>query len=49
MLVNLIGYAVESGGLDANPLAKLNEKALKKSGPIDKSVVLNPAQAAEFS
>jgi integrase len=47
VLVNLIGYAIESGELDANPLAKLNEKAPKKSGPIDKSVVFNPAQAAD--
>lgn len=48
VLVNLIGYAIEAGELDANPLAKLNEKAPKKSGPIDKSVVLNPAQAADM-
>lgn len=48
VLVNLIGYAIETGELDVNPLAKLNEKAPKKSGPIDKSVVLNPAQAADM-
>jgi integrase len=48
VLVNLIGYAIESGELDANPLARLNEKIPKTSGAIDRSVVFNPAQAAEM-
>jgi hypothetical protein len=42
VLVNLLGYAIESGELDTNPLAKLNEKAPKKSGPIESVDRLQP-------
>ena len=48
VLVNLIGYAIASDELDANPLLKLNEKAPKTSTAIDRSIVFNPAQAAEM-
>lgn len=47
-LVGALGYAVEIGLLDSNPVQKIKWKAPKATGGVDRRSVVNPEQAARL-